>query len=444
MRYIKIYEAFTSKKLSKTLKWINSDSIDKFKQGLIRVSKKIDFPISDFTDDMFKYLPYDEALDYGTGDNGTIGELKYVKFWFDSSGSFMGTTIIDGTTILTGLDFSRNVDDYIKSRKYESGDWEEFKQLPNGTPLLYNYRGTEFVSLLVRADGEHGDNQIYLLQDHMSGARMRNWQDFRKYSRFSWVLTHTMDGYWPVWSLVPKGFDKSEFRNYNIPMGEVNLKDSNFALILDVREIRGGKLSKILKTREENKPLNKPNELISKDNNIRYLEKIISGYDPHMDFKREFNSILKRGFGYNYVIFYILNFYGYINDIQYLISVGSRGEEIISRIKGLYSKVVDSSSIIKNNIKKMESSPNPYNRKFINELLDMSQLIYDKLTSSQIESEEDFFYRMEYINYIRRTLTRSLYNYVTSFMDPGEFNLELTEDEYKKLELASKNIRKYL
>lgn len=76
MKYIKLFEAFDSNVLSKTLKYVNNK--EQFLQILKGVCDKIDFPESKLTDDLFQYLPYKSALNYKT-EKGTPGTEEDCK-----------------------------------------------------------------------------------------------------------------------------------------------------------------------------------------------------------------------------------------------------------------------------------------------------------------------------------------------------------------------------
>ena len=62
LKHIKLFEAFESVKLGKTLSFINSSAKSTFIDSLKRIAKNYDFPISKFNDDMFQYLPFKSAL----------------------------------------------------------------------------------------------------------------------------------------------------------------------------------------------------------------------------------------------------------------------------------------------------------------------------------------------------------------------------------------------
>ncbi len=62
MIYLKLFEAFESSKLNKTLKFINTASRSSFLTSLKQIGDFLDFPISNFKDDYFEYLPFKSAL----------------------------------------------------------------------------------------------------------------------------------------------------------------------------------------------------------------------------------------------------------------------------------------------------------------------------------------------------------------------------------------------
>ena len=58
LKYIKLFEAFESIKLTKTLGFINKGSNAIFISQLKTIASKLDFPISKYSDDYFQYLPF--------------------------------------------------------------------------------------------------------------------------------------------------------------------------------------------------------------------------------------------------------------------------------------------------------------------------------------------------------------------------------------------------
>src|ERR1039457_5269950 len=60
MKYINLFEAFKSDKLSKTLGFIKDK--EKFMNIIKMIANYNQFPISELSDDMFEYLPFASAL----------------------------------------------------------------------------------------------------------------------------------------------------------------------------------------------------------------------------------------------------------------------------------------------------------------------------------------------------------------------------------------------
>jgi len=146
LKYLRLFEAFESIKLSKTLKFVNKESKNEFLTILKKIANSIDFPISKFSDEYFQYLPFKKALDLnfsyedkpcdatsrqafpefavegavcsgGMIDrkwgrsvrqtkcpicNGTgvkkkdTYDLKWIKFWFDKDGKYITVSGTDG------------------------------------------------------------------------------------------------------------------------------------------------------------------------------------------------------------------------------------------------------------------------------------------------------------------------------------------------------------
>ena len=120
MKYIQIFEAFESSRLSGILKYINDPNSKKnFLELLKDLSNKLDFPLSEFQDSDFQYMNWTKALELKhpnpsgkvAGIGGFVSNLvnydftktpppdpdanKWAKFWFDSDGKFIAFTITD-------------------------------------------------------------------------------------------------------------------------------------------------------------------------------------------------------------------------------------------------------------------------------------------------------------------------------------------------------------
>lgn len=147
LKYLKIFEAFESIKLSKTLGYIkDKESKSDFLNLLKTIANDIDLPLSKYSDEYFQYLPFNKALNLnfsyidepceatsdqaypdfavpgakceggmidrkwgksirkaectvckGTGIKKRINyPIKWFKFWFDKEGKYITTTGTDG------------------------------------------------------------------------------------------------------------------------------------------------------------------------------------------------------------------------------------------------------------------------------------------------------------------------------------------------------------
>jgi len=245
LKYIKLFEAFESIKLSKTLGFIDKNSKNEFISQLKILASKIELPFSKYSDDYFQYLPFKKALalNYEIKDepcdatsreqfprqfsiagetckegklkrlwagrprsvtcpscNGsgikkrTTFDIKWIKFWFDKDGKYIITTGTDGKVReqLVGSDLnlpdvsniveiSNNISDYTKI--YEIKSRAELSNFETGTYIKINISGTDLIARIFRED-----NHIYAIQNYISGSNPRNDESWRKYGNRSWEI----------------------------------------------------------------------------------------------------------------------------------------------------------------------------------------------------------------------------------------------------------------
>jgi hypothetical protein len=149
LKYIKLFEAFESVKLSKTLGFIDKRSRTLFIEDIKSICRSHDFPVSRISDDLFEYLPFNKALEYhqdieelpctatseseynssiaipgakcengklkrtwgagrvrvmtcphcdGSGIEPFKAKWKYVKFWFNVNKEYVAKSATDGAT----------------------------------------------------------------------------------------------------------------------------------------------------------------------------------------------------------------------------------------------------------------------------------------------------------------------------------------------------------
>ena len=255
-----LFEAFKSQRLTKTLGFINPTARNKFLEQLKNLGSKIDFPISEYSDEYFQYLPFKKALDLnrsvvdevcdatsedqfpefaipGSTCNGS-GRLdrkwgrstrsvvcprcngsgikprrnfpiKWIKFWFDKDGNYINTTATDGkirsqssdkTTYWDGENtWSQDISDYVELRQLTRS---ELVELPTGAYVYGNFERGDIVARTYKSTSER--RRIFIIQNIQDGSEP-NENDWQRFGRYSWVVSESgneMRGYAKL--LMPK------------------------------------------------------------------------------------------------------------------------------------------------------------------------------------------------------------------------------------------------
>lgn len=244
MRYLKLFEAFESQILSKTLGFIkSSNDKNNFISILKNLCDTIDLPFSKLSDDYFEYLPFQKALEKAdmTGDepcdatsekqfpqfsvegakceggklkrmwgsrvrevecpvcNGTgvkpkTPRLKLLKFWFDKDGKYITTTAVDGLVKnFRGfskskdlrVQFSERIEDYRVVKSDLS--FSQVQDLETGDIVYFENRERSSGIAYVYKMG-----RTYLLQNFATGSDPGDsrWQ---KIAPCSWVIASEGD-----------------------------------------------------------------------------------------------------------------------------------------------------------------------------------------------------------------------------------------------------------
>lgn len=335
LKYLKLFEAFESEKLTKTLGYINQESREKLINTLKKVCKTLDFPVSELKDSFFQYLPYQKALDLqytrvskpceqtsvaefepgvgidgercqsgkikrlwggririvdcpkcgGTGVEPQKSQVKLLKFWFTKEGEMTATTGVDSISVpsLEKINkISFNINDYnigapvSRTQRYEliHGDFVLAQLRSRGGEIMcYVYRQRE---------------DIYLLQNEYDGGEPSGhvWKDI---APLSWEITN-----WDLVSLKkttpkvrpkvepeidPLSFNKEVFFNYrgmnivNNTREEVkkNLSGAHFGLILDLDKLKQNPFKTGTEIQDERTDLRKGSLKLLKDSEIKAL-----------------------------------------------------------------------------------------------------------------------------------------------------------------------------
>lgn len=281
LKYIKLFEAFESAKLTKILKYIDTESKKVFIRKLESISKQYDFPMSNFSDDMFQYLPFKKALDvnieesekqcratskelflssgiegevcqngkikrlWGTGErivscnqcNGTgfeieKSELKIIKFWFTSDGKFVSNTGVDGKIRESNINQEKKLHKgytVINTILRSSARENQVREIPHLTKVFFKSKSSdrgEISTIFI----DSGD--VFCIQNTRDGGTPadRNW---RTYGRYSWNIS--AGDYWSI-QILKATEDEDSTDNNSSYNHNVSLKASAHTSGLTVSE----------------------------------------------------------------------------------------------------------------------------------------------------------------------------------------------------------------
>lgn len=469
MKYIKLFESFESIKLSKTLGFIKSGK-DSFLEDIRTISKKKDFPFSQYSDEMFQYLPYRKALNFfwkpdqttckncngegkyrrpwgrgtrvvdckeceGTGKiKPETGKVSHIKFWFNSEGKYLGKTGIDGSV-------HEKSAIYIKGVKYKEDRTitpSELKNLPHESKALVRTSYTWVPGTIWKSG-----NSTWLIQDYSwnGSSRGPRGEQWKKWGEYGWNLDdyHIYERFKYPKTLVEKtDMDPLDF-NYELRLnyaGSISMyknsdikptiNDAEFALILDISKITSNeKLSEIRLKRDDQKSgILKPEEIKSK-NLVRYFDELSKKFEVSDDISN-ISKIATRIFGWRNCIFYIYsatnfpNFESIINEYFELIRSDKNDISLSrasARIKYLFSDslnlVKGGNSTINENLINVKSqfkkSGNEVGYQFIEEISKLGDFINSKILNTKAETLSDLEIILQKVTSISNIITSSRY-----------------------------------
>jgi hypothetical protein len=291
MKYLKLFEAFESKILSKTLKYLSKSSKENFLDHVKKICDELDFPYSQLKDDYFEYTSFAKAFDKVENND------KIYKFWLDTSGNLVKTSLTDGNEV-------RGKGRHIEDKKFDSlYDFKKYVEdggINHKDKILIEFEGRlsagKVPATLWREDYRGRLYAIFSSDDCDLDGSQPDGDDWEEYGNSSWSLG---DDDWTIWTLKDledgekllnkrldskKGFIKSD------------LSDSQFAIVFNSSKLDTlKKRSSIKVNREEMRSgaeaLKKPED-IKKSNIERRLMEIAKKEFNINTFNELFNKVL--------------------------------------------------------------------------------------------------------------------------------------------------------
>lgn len=317
MKYILLYEAFKSNLLSSTLGHLSQKGREDFLGEIEKLSKAIDFPKSEISDDFFTYVANVGNKAKNVGTDISLEDDNCLKYWFDVDGNFVGIT-----TVRSGFDEGKDGYEVVKTyTDYEELERDcrpqliekdgKFQYIPGKVKtgdkfwikLESRYLlATAYIQTVFDHNNDINKNYLYMIQDiedgntpdylnylmssrntglestveleggtklYIGGNQMKFiCEDWKKCGRYSWMISSARDYRGNPELLKFTGGEVIK-RKSNIPYywnyNQINLeressediyKKAHFALVLDFKKLKESnykKKTQIEKERGETK-----------------------------------------------------------------------------------------------------------------------------------------------------------------------------------------------
>ena len=472
LKYIKLFEAFDSIQIAKTLNFVKKSDKSKFMNALESITKSIDAPLSALNDKNFQYLPYKKAIGIkaasdkvkcsacegegkinkawgsttrrtkcttcdGGGAVDPKPKLKYFKFWFNSDGSFIGTTAIDGLYHISKSDV-KNFDKKDITEDIRTLSVQELKRkykLVNGETTMYvenvaaRHSGTNRKSCLGKAFIDR-DGDFYVVNSSVDTHSMPTGRKYRDYGNYAVdVMRSAQDGRNDADSsfkiYLTSETEEKEDMFWNVPvsfygdgwntkdsMSKDFLKEAHFAIVFDYDSFAysGTDWNPVSITKGDRSAARKgATALMSNDDiktaNIDRYVKTLANVDLGEGLTRLVNKIPKI-FGGDFALYYIYGeknfskFKNMLNDVYsfmaaeddetrsyYNNKIRDRVLDTFSDCDELNKKITKRLELAKEDIAERESLTDLI--KVINKLEEISRRINQKLLKGKIETVED-------------------------------------------------------
>ncbi len=504
LKYIQLFEAYDSKVLSGTLKFLKDSEKKNFMDQVRKLCDNIDFPLSKLSDDFFEYLPFKKALQKAamTGDepceatsrqefpqyavegakceggklkrmwgsrsrevvcpvcNGTgvkpkKSELKLVKFWFNSEGKFITTSIVDGImrpTNSIGSKISKRISDYNYTSTTITRA-SDLNKLSGGEVVEITINSDTMVAYIIKESGRY-----YAIQDKADGSGPSG-TAWKKWGRYSWSLSGGEFRLIKVLTAKEKSEIKDEadpfewnvcgdwsrYRGISVTRGDLKeqIKDAHFAIVFDYGKLRQSEFetkSEISTGREEMRSGSKldptqSDEYIKKKNIERYINELSKRLDITSDISN-CNRLITRSLGHKSALYitYSTNIYSNLTSIiDSYIKLLTReeadkkyyAEQIKSQANSLFKNGMDKARITNESIKQVKSLLKENNNDkiyfdILDEMQNISDALYDNIKNYQIDTIEDLEIVAQKLSAVRNVLKADRYGlsrFFNYFMD---------------------------
>lgn len=376
------------------------------------------------------------------------GDVKMVKFWFTKDGELVGTTAVDGINRNVSEKMSNDINDYtigdtIAKRK--------LKSLPTGTFVKLDYNdywsgrnSTDIICYIINEN-----RTVYGIQNKVNGSspwRYPNWNKINDYS-----IELTQDRVNNIKMLIPNNVNSDP---YNINVGvdisgysspQINtridvkelIKGAHFALILDLTKLKESGYKSVSKIKSERSDLKSgaisllSDEEIRNANIKRYLDKISKDINITDDIKN-ISKFVKRLLGFRSALYLLLVDSNVKDSLSNVISyyyhlLSNPSEESVSNVNYYTKRALERSgnnlTTINNNLRDIrnELSDKNYSKEaeLLKSLDEISLLIYDRISSLELETIEDLEVVHQKLLSIRNIFTTSRYKIsnISSFLD---------------------------
>jgi len=342
MKYLKLYEAFQSTILSKTIGYLKNDSKSKFLNHVKKLCEEIDFPLSNLSDDYFQYLPFRKALSIiETENGGTIW-----KYWLDTEGKLIEVSSTDGKP--TELDSKDGVirsdehfsyrEEYMRVVNPKSGDWIWFKKSSHSNWELGKVFRSPFPD-------ENYTDFIWFLNNQHDGSTSYEVDEFGKkwgeYGfRYSWGLYNDDFAYISKGIKVENDDQKINYKLYNKvgnkPLDDI---DSQFAIVFRFDKLGSGEYKKGSEIKSEREATRSDATALISDEEIRKknIEKRLlelSKKEMNID---NFDGLFQRAIFDKWILFF--NKEMILNNINQIIDI-IEGNENDGDEDGTYTKIL--------------------------------------------------------------------------------------------------------